>query len=97
MALALFQFLSAFIDIYLWIIIINAVLSWLIAFNVVNMSNRLVYSFVDMSHRVTEPALRPLRQILPPMGGLDLSPIILYLAVQYLGKQLLVEIFRAII
>jgi YggT family protein len=97
MALALFQFFNALIDLYLWIIILNAVVSWLINFNVINMSNRLVYSIVDMSHRVTEPALRPIRQVLPPMGGLDLSPIILYLAVQYLVRQLLVEIFRALV
>ena len=97
MALALFQFFNALIDLYLWIIILNAVVSWLINFNVINMSNRLVYSIVDMSHRVTEPALRPIRQALPPMGGLDLSPIILYLAVQYLVRQLLVEIFRALV
>jgi len=97
MALALFQFFNALIELYLWIIILNAVVSWLINFNVINMSNRLVYSIVDMSHRVTEPALRPIRQVLPPMGGLDLSPIILYLAVQYLVRQLLVEIFRALV
>ena len=60
-------------------IIASAILSWLIAFNVVNTSNRFVYSVADMLYRVTEPALRPIRSILPDLGGIDISPVILIL------------------
>ena len=68
------------IDLYMWIIIISIVLSWLINFNVVNTQNRFVYMIVDFTHRATEPLLGRIRNFLPNMGGLDLSPMILILA-----------------
>lgn len=73
-----------FIDQYLiglliWIIIGSVILSWLIAFNVVNPYNQFVRSLWDLFHRITEPMLRPIRRLLPDMGGIDLSPMILIL------------------
>ena len=65
------------IDLLIWIIIASAVLSWLIAFNVVNPYNQFVRSLWELFQRVTEPMLRPIRRLLPDMGGIDVSPVIL--------------------
>ena len=67
------------IDLLIWIIIASAVLSWLIAFNVVNPYNQFVRSLWELFQRVTEPMLRPIRRLLPDMGGIDVSPVILIL------------------
>jgi len=75
----LIGFIVYVIRLYIWVIIASAILSWLIAFNVVNTSNRFVYSLADMLYRITEPALRPIRSILPNLGGIDISPVILIL------------------
>jgi len=72
------------ISLYVWVIIIGVVLSWLVAFNVVNTSNRFVYIVGDACYRLTEPALRPIRNILPNMGGIDISPLLLILALYFL-------------
>ncbi len=77
------------IGIYTWIIIINIVLTWLVSFNVVNTSNRFVYMVGDFTHRATEPALRPIRNILPVMGGFDLSPVALILGLMFLERVLI--------
>ena len=79
------------ITLYFWIIIASAVLSWLVAFNVVNTQNRFVYAVGDFLHKVTEPALRPIRKIMPDLGGIDLSPIVLILALHF-GRNLLFEL-----
>jgi YggT family protein len=67
------------VTLYIWALILSAVLSWLIAFNVINTNNRFIYIAGDFLHRVTEPALRPIRRYLPNLGGIDLSPIVLIL------------------
>ena len=67
------------IDLLIWIIIASAVLSWLIAFNVVNPYNQFVRSLWELFQRVTEPMLRPIRRLLPDMGGIDVSPVVLIL------------------
>ena len=72
------------ISLYIWILIINAILSWLIAFNVLNTSNRLVYSLLDVSYKMTDPLLRPIRNFLPNLGGIDISPVILILLLMFL-------------
>jgi YggT family protein len=84
--------ISQVITLYTWIIIISAVLSWLIAFNVVNTQNRFVYTVVDILYRLTEPALAPLRRILPDLGGIDISPVVLLLMLLFI-QNLLWEIF----
>ena len=69
------------LDIYIWLLIAAAVLSWLIAFNVVNTRNQFVAMVVDFLYRITEPVLRPLRSILPNLGGIDISPVVLILLI----------------
>lgn len=85
---------SQIITIYVWILIIGAVLSWLIAFNVVNTQNKLVYTVMDVIYRLTEPALAPIRRFLPNLGGIDISPVVLILALFFL-RNLLFELFGA--
>jgi YggT family protein len=75
----LIGFLVLVIDLYIWVVIASAILSWLVAFNVVNMNNRVVLMIADTLYRLTEPALRPIRNILPNLGGIDISPVILIL------------------
>ena len=67
------------IELYMWAVIIGVVLSWLVAFNVVNTTNRFVVMVGDFIYRLTEPLLRPIRRMLPNLGGLDLSPMVLIL------------------
>jgi YggT family protein len=85
----LIEFIVYVIQLYIWVIIASAILSWLIAFNVVNTSNRFVYSVADMLYRVTEPALRPIRSILPNLGGIDISPVILILILMFIVNVVL--------
>lgn len=82
--IAVYNLLTTAITLYVWALIISAVLSWLVAFKVVNTQNRFVYSVGDFLHRLTEPALRPIRRVVPYLGGIDLSPIILILALFFL-------------
>ena len=76
--------LDSVVTIYIWILIINALLSWLIAFNVLNTSNRLVYSLLDISYKMTDPLLRPIRNFLPNLGNIDISPVVLILLLMFL-------------
>ncbi len=92
----LFRITLIAVDLYIWIVIIGAVLSWLIAFNVVNTSNRFVYTVADFLYRITEPALRPIRRWLPNLGGIDLSPIVLILALIFL-QMVLGNVHRALL
>ena len=75
------RILNMALQLYLFAIIGSAIISWLIAFDVINTTNRFVYTIVDFLWRITEPALRPIRQFLPNLGGIDISPIILILAI----------------
>jgi len=72
-----FLLIIQIIDFYIWIIIANAILSWLVAFNVINLHNQFVYQVARALDGLTEPALRPIRNILPDLGGIDISPIAL--------------------
>jgi YggT family protein len=78
--------IDTLITLFIWLLIASAVLSWLIAFNVVNMRNQFVASIADFLYRVTEPALRPIRSILPNMGGIDISPVILIVGLLFLQR-----------
>ena len=69
------------LNLYTWIVIASAIISWLVAFNVINTGNDVVRMVWDFLFRVTEPALKPIRRIMPNLGGIDLSPIILLLAI----------------
>lgn len=72
------------LNLYVWILIASAIISWLVAFNVINVRNDFVRMVWDFLYRVTEPALRPIRNILPNLGGIDISPIILLLGIFFL-------------
>lgn len=89
---SLLNLISTVIQIYIYILIASAVLSWLIAFNVVNTRNQFVAMLADALFRLTEPALAPIRRILPNFGGLDLSPVVLILLL-FFANNLLYEIF----
>ena len=84
MGYALVWLVNTVFQLYIWIIIAGAILSWLVAFNVVNTRNRFVYQLGRFLEGVTEPALRPIRRIIPLLGGVDISPIVLILALQFL-------------
>ncbi len=84
--------ITTVIDLFVWVVIIGAVLSWLVAFNVVNTSNRFVYMVGDFVHRLTEPLVRPIRNILPNMGGIDLSPLVLILLLIF-AKQIILRLY----
>jgi YggT family protein len=95
--IALLNLIATVISIYIWVLIASAVLSWLIAFNVLNTHNRFVYSVVDFLYRVTEPALRPIRRFVPLLGGVDVSPIVLILLLVFIRDFLLYDVARAIL
>ncbi|MFM8748023.1 MAG: YggT family protein [Aestuariivirga sp.] len=73
------------INIYFWIILASVILSWLVAFNIINRSNPFVRQLGMTLERLTEPLLRPIRRFLPDLGGIDISPIILLIGLQFLG------------
>ena len=92
----LFRILMIAIDLYIWLVIIGAILSWLVAFNVINTSNQLVYLILDFLYRITEPALRRIKRFLPNLGGIDISPVILILALIFI-QMVLANMHRALV
>ena len=90
--LSLLGLISTVIQIYIYILIAGAVLSWLIAFNVVNTRNQAVATIADALWRLTEPVLAPIRRLLPNFGGLDISPVVLILLL-YFARNLLYELY----
>ncbi len=82
------EILIAILDLYWWLVIIQAVASWLIAFNILNTYSRPVSMILDFLNRATEPALRPIRQFVPSLGGLDITPIILLLIIWFIRMEL---------
>ena len=89
--LALINLIDSVITLYIWCIILSSILSWLIAFKVVNTSNQFVYMIGNFLHKITDPLLGPIRRFLPNLGGIDISPIILILLLIFL-KNLLIEL-----
>ncbi len=89
---AFFWLIDTVIGFYITLVIVQVVLSWLVAFNVINTSNRFVYMVGDFLYRITEPALKPIRRLLPTMGGIDLSPVVLILGLYFLRVLLLRDI-----
>lgn len=89
MSLAIRDILLIVTDLYIWILVASAILSWLVAFNVVNTHNRFVYVVGDFLYRITEPALRPIRSFLPNLGGLDISPVVLILVLIFVQRLIL--------
>jgi YggT family protein len=89
---SIFILLDSVITIYLWVIIVNAMLSWLVAFNILNTQNRFVFSVLDITYKLTDPALNKIRRFIPTFGSIDISPIILILGLMFL-RNLVFEIF----
>ena len=83
---ALLEVILIALQLYTYLIIASAILSWLVAFNVVNTRNDVVRSIWNFLDAVTEPALRPIRRILPNLGGIDISPMILILLIIFIEK-----------
>ena len=89
---SIFILLDNIITIYLWIIIINAILSWLVAFNILNTQNRFVFSVLDATYKLTDPALNKIRRYIPTFGSIDISPVVLILILIFL-RNVIFEIF----
>ena len=83
------ELIATVIDLYIWVLILSAVMSWLVAFGVINTNNRFVYTVLDILWRLTEPALRPIRRLLPNLGGIDISPVILILLLYFVRNLLM--------
>jgi YggT family protein len=81
---ALFLVIDLALNLYIWLLIAAAVLSWLVAFNVVNARNQVVAMVGDFLYRITEPLLRPIRSVMPDLGGIDLSPVVLILIIIFI-------------
>ena len=82
--IAIFYLILQILKLYSYVVIINVVISWLIAFNILNTQNRFVYSILELSYRLTDPILNKIRRFLPNLGSLDISPIILLLLIWFL-------------
>ena len=95
MAYALYQTLVILLDVLWWIIIIQAVLSWLIAFNIINASSDFVRTVLTALDRMTAPIYNPIRRILPALGALDLSPMVVLLAILILRQAILPPLFAS--
>ena len=85
---AILDIVLIILDLYVWLLIASAILSWLIAFNVVNTRNQFVASVAEFLYRITEPLLRPIRKVLPDLGGIDLSPMVLILVIIMIQRLL---------
>jgi len=82
--IAIFYLVIQILKLYSYVVIINVVISWLIAFNILNTQNRFVYSILELSYRLTDPLLNKIRRFLPNLGSLDISPIILLLLIWFI-------------
>ena len=90
--IAIFYLTLQILKLYSYVVIANVIISWLVAFNVLNTSNRFVYSVLDVSHKLTDPPLNFIRRYLPNLGSIDISPIILILGLMFL-RNLVFEMF----
>ena len=82
--IAIFYLALQILKLYSYVVIANVVISWLVAFNILNTQNRFVYSILDMSYRLTNPALDKIRGFLPNLGSLDIAPVILLLLIWFI-------------
>ena len=93
---AVLDIILLILQIYIWLLIAAAVLSWLIAFNVVNTGNQVVAMIGDFLFRITEPVLRPIRRRLPNLGGIDISPIIVILLIMFIQRVITYYIYPSV-
>jgi YggT family protein len=94
---ALLDVILIVLQLYIWLLIASAVLSWLIAFNVVNVRNPFVHAVADFLYRITEPPLRPIRSVLPNLGGIDISPVILILIIILIERVIIYYVYPNVI
>ena len=85
---AIILLLDRIIYLYVWVLIINAVLSWLVAFNIINTQNRFVYSVLEFTYKLTDPPLNYIRRFLPNLGSIDISPVVLILLIYFINDLL---------
>jgi YggT family protein len=97
MAYALIQIILILLNVLWWIIIVQAIMSWLIAFNVINTHNDFVRSIMIALDRLTAPIYRPIRRVLPDLGALDLSPMVVLLAIVIIQQAILPPLAQAIL
>lgn len=93
--ISVINLIDSVISIYIWLIVISAILSWLIVFNVINTHNQFISMARDLLHRLTEPVLKPIRRFLPDLGGVDVSPVVLILLLIFV-RSLMYEIFEKV-
>jgi len=93
---ALLDVLMLALQLYVWLLIASAIMSWLIAFNVVNTRNEVVRTIWNFLYQVTEPVLRPIRNLLPNLGGIDISPIILLLIIFFIQRIIQLYLYPAV-
>ena len=89
---SIFLLLDNVISLYIWVVIIDVILSWLVAFNILNTQNRFVFSVLDTTHKLTNPILNPIRRFIPTFGSIDISPVILILLLMFF-RNIIFEIF----
>ena len=90
----IFALLDTLLEIYKWIVLAAVIVSWLAAFNVINERNNFVRTVLRVLYNLTEPVFRPVRRVIPPMGGLDLSPIVVLVAIWFLQYCLVYFSYR---
>ena len=95
--LAFLQTLNLALDIYSWILIAMVIYSWLFAFNVINSRNQFVAMIGDFLYKATEPLLRPIRRVVPDLGGIDISPIILFIAIFFVERLIVNVGYRLLV
>ena len=81
---SIFLLVDSVIDIYIWLIIINVILSWLVAFNILNTQNRFVFAVLNATHQLTDPVLNKIRRFIPNLGSIDISPVVLILLLVFI-------------
>ena len=94
---ALLDVILLALELYTWCIIVIAIMSWLITFNVINVHNALVRAIWNALNGITEPALRPIRRVLPNLGGLDLSPIVLLLIIFFIERVIRYNVYPMVL
>jgi YggT family protein len=93
----IYSILHTLLTLYMFAFIASAILSWLVAFNVINTNNQFVYTVGNFLYRITEPAVRPIRNIIPDLGGIDISPIFAILAIYLVRDGILPTVYQAVI
>ena len=88
---SIFLLVDSVINIYIWLIIINVILSWLVAFNILNTQNRFVFAVLNATHQLTDPVLNKIRRFIPNLGSIDISPVVLILLLIFI-RNLIFEL-----